>query len=275
MGDVNSTLACSLVAAKLQIKLAHIEAGLRSFDRSMPEEINRIVTDVLSDYLFTTCQDANNNLEKEGIGKEKTFFVGNVMIDSLFSNMEGVNNSLILKRLGLEEKIYALLTLHRPSNVDQKETFLRILEAIEEIQKEIKIVFSVHPRTRIRIKELGLDEKIDSLSNMIVVEPLSYLDFLRLTKGSKFTMTDSGGLQEETTVLGIPCVTIRENTERPITISEGTNVLVGTDTEKIVRECLVVINGGGKRGRIPKLWDGKAAKRIVEKLLEVDSLAGR
>lgn len=269
VGDVNSTIACALTAVKLFIPVAHVEAGLRSYDRTMPEEINRILTDAISDYLFTTSRDADVNLLKEGIPKEKIYFVGNVMIDTLLKQIDKASTSDILSRLGLEPKNYAALTLHRPNNVDDKEVFVRILGALEEVQKKIKIVFPIHPRTRKKIEEFSLSGKIKSMTNFIITDALGYLDFLSLTANSKFVLTDSGGIQEETTILKIPCITLRETTERPITVTEGTNVIVGSDKEKIIKESLKVIEGKAKNGKIPELWDGKAAERIVKILLSL------
>ncbi|MFH1856394.1 MAG: UDP-N-acetylglucosamine 2-epimerase (non-hydrolyzing) [Candidatus Omnitrophota bacterium] len=263
VGDVNSTIACALTAVKLFIPVAHVEAGLRSYDRTMPEEINRILTDSISDYLFTTCRDADKNLLKEGIAKEKIHFVGNVMIDTLLKQINKASESDILDKLNLQPKGYTVLTLHRPSNVDNKETFTEILDALEEVQKRIKIIFPIHPRTAKKIEDFGLSGKVEKMSNFNMVPPMGYLDFLKLMSESKFILTDSGGIQEETTILKIPCITLRENTERPITIIEGTNVLVGTDKNKIVEESLKIIEGKEKRGTIPELWDGKAAERIV------------
>lgn len=264
VGDVNSTLACSVVAAKLGIPVAHVEAGLRSFDRTMPEEINRLVTDVLSDFLFTTCKDANDNLLREGIPLEKIFFVGNVMVDSLLAHIERAKQSTIRRRLAVSDERYAVLTLHRPSNVDDKETLAGILAALREIQRDIKIIFPAHPRTIQRINEFDLNDAVRTMENLVLIEPMGYLDFLNLLMHATLVLTDSGGLQEETTVLGIPCLTLRHNTERPITISIGTNTLVGTDPECIVREARRVLAGKVKSGKIPPLWDGHAAERIVE-----------
>ena len=267
VGDVNSTLACSLVSAKLNIKCAHVEAGLRSFDRDMPEEINRIVTDSISDILLTPSSDGDENLLKEGIPESKIFMIGNVMIDSLFSNLEAVKSMDIRAKFGLE-KDYALITLHRPSNVDEKETFERIISAIEDISGNIQFVFPMHPRTRKMAVKFDLFERLQSIEGMNITEPAGYLDFIALMSKSKLVLTDSGGLQEETTALGIPCITIRENTERPVTITEGTNQLVGTDRDKIVKIGKETLEGNGKSGRIPKFWDGKTAQRIVDVLLE-------
>lgn len=263
VGDVNSTLACSLVAAKRGIPVTHIEAGLRSFDRTMPEEINRLVTDQLSDYLFTTCVEANDNLRREGIGEEKIFFVGNVMVDSLLVNLEQAKQSGILNRLSMEREKYIVVTLHRPSNVDNRETLGNILHGLNTIQQEAPVIFPAHPRTLKQIKEFGLSGQIAEMTDLHLIEPLGYLDFLSLMSQSKLVLTDSGGIQEETTVLGIPCLTLRENTERPVTVTEGTNTIVGSDPNRIVDEAMKVLDGHGKVGRIPKLWDGKASERIV------------
>ncbi len=346
VGDVNSTLACALAASKIHYSkdsvestkidsfnseqlsvnnptnsknsinpmnargyrplIAHVEAGLRSFDRTMPEEINRLLTDQISDFLFTPSPDANENLKKEGVPEEKIFLVGNVMVDSLLYNLEKAKKSTVLYRLGLinsnptnqinqidkinQTNRYALLTLHRPSNVDNKDAFLRIINALAEISKRIPIIFPIHPRTRKQIEAFGFQKyfsflelnSINSINqtnqrnkknqrnqtNQIkLIDPLGYLDFLNLMTHSKFVMTDSGGIQEETTVLGIPCLTLRETTERPITISQGTNVLVWNDTQKIIDEAFKILDGKGKRGNCPELWDGKAAERIVETLV--------
>ena len=267
VGDVNSTMAATIVAAKLCIPVAHVEAGLRSFDRTMPEEINRLVTDALADYCFTTSPDADENLRREGVPAEKIFFVGNVMIDTLLQLKEMSQQSDIGHRLGLNGE-FGFVTLHRPSNVDAKETLAEILSALEVVQKKLPLIFPVHPRTVNRLKQFGRWDELQRWPNLKLVEPVGYLDSLWLMTNAKLVLTDSGGMQEETTVLGTPCLTIRENTERPITITEGTNTLVGTNQEKIVTEANRVLEGHGKKGRIPKYWDGKAAKRIVEHLLE-------
>jgi len=269
VGDVNSTMACSITAAKLWIPVAHVEAGLRSFDRRMPEEINRVVTDALSDLLFTTSRDANENLLREGIAAEKIFFVGNVMIDTLLKHRERAMVLNTPARFELQVGEYALLTMHRPSNVDVQEVFSGILDALINIQQHLPILFPVHPRTRERIAEFGLSDKLASAPNLRLTEPLGYLEFLDLMMHAKMVLTDSGGVQEETTILGIPCLTIRENTERPVTIAEGTNVLVGTSPERIVAEAQHVLSGKGKVGRIPELWDGRAAERVVDTLRRV------
>ena len=269
VGDVNSTIACALVCAKLGVKVAHVEAGLRSRDRTMPEEINRILTDSISDLLLTPSTDADENLKAEGIAPEKIRFVGNVMIDSLLHHLSLAEKSAVRETLGLKEKEYAVLTLHRPSNVDGRETFSGILEALLNISKEIPIVFPVHPRTKAKIAEFGFAEQIEN-SDLKLIEPLGYLDFLRLYSGARMVLTDSGGLQEETTVLGIPCLTLRENTERPITIEMGTNKLVGTSKEKIAAAAFSILqkDPSGSSPKIPPLWDGKTAARICDALLK-------
>jgi UDP-N-acetylglucosamine 2-epimerase (non-hydrolysing) len=342
VGDVNSTVACALVASKIQYGgstqnsklithnsrfgrplVAHVEAGLRSFDRTMPEEINRLLTDAISDFLFTTEESANQNLLREGILKDKIFFVGNTMIDTLVRHREKAQQSRILEKLGLinlELKTqnsnlisYAVLTLHRPSNVDNKDTFRNILEALKEVAKHLPVIFPAHPRTVSRIREFGLEnyfhfpsqpltlssqskavrpnstklqpqssKGVGSLASNLqplacglhCVEPLGYLDFLCLMSNSKLVLTDSGGMQEETTVLGIPCITLRENTERPVTISFGTNILAGVEKDKIVSAALSLhpqpSTFNTQHSFSPPLWDGKAGQRIVSIL--VDSL---
>jgi UDP-N-acetylglucosamine 2-epimerase (non-hydrolysing) len=266
VGDVNSTLACALVAAKLCIKTAHVEAGLRSFDRTMPEEINRVLTDTISDILFVTEPSGLANLKREGIDPSRVHFVGNVMIDTLELYRTKANNSRILDHLNLQANQYVVVTLHRPSNVDEPEAFSRLLNALVEIQKETKVVFPAHPRTLKCLVSNGQRQRLKQLPNMLIMEPLGYLDFLKLMSDSKLVITDSGGIQEETTILRIPCLTVRENTERPITIIEGTNTLVGTDTNKILRCYRESLNKAMPRTR-PKFWDGKASERIVRILL--------
>jgi UDP-N-acetylglucosamine 2-epimerase (non-hydrolysing) len=236
----------------------------------MPEEINRLLTDAISDYLFITEESARINLLKEGRPAEKIYFVGNVMIDTLLNNLKKADRSQILSTLSLKPKDYALLTLHRPSNVDSKESFAGILNALEEIQKSIPIVYPIHPRARRRIREFGLEKRMIGISHLKAIKPLGYLDFLKLMKESKLVMTDSGGMQEETTVLGIPCLTLRRNTERPITVNMGTNVVVGNNPERIIEEANKILKGDVKEGRIPDLWDGKAAQRIVRILKDAD-----
>jgi UDP-N-acetylglucosamine 2-epimerase (non-hydrolysing) len=272
VGDVNSTLACSLVASKLGIKVAHVESGLRSFDRSMPEEINREVTDLLSDFLFTTSKEADKNLRKMGIPEEKIFFVGNVMIDSLNGHLSQARGRRILDRLSLRKEEFALITLHRPSNVDNSMILDSLLEVFNNLQQRVKLIFPAHPRSIKNIEKFKLSGKLKKMENLKVISPLGYLDFLALVDSSKFVLTDSGGVQEETTVLGVPCLTLRQNTERPVTISIGTNILVGLDSDRILSEAHNILDGKHKKGGIPPLWDGRASHRIVEilkdKLLE-------
>lgn len=270
VGDVNSTMACTITAKKLGIKVAHVEAGLRSRDMTMPEEINRLCTDVLCDYLFTTDLYANENLRAEGVPEEKIIFAGNVMIDTLFKHREMASRLNILETIGVEPQAYAALTLHRPSNVDDKETLQGILEALTEIGQEIPIVFPIHPRTRKMVEQFGLNHYLHAEKNkgrIKVIEPLGYLDFLHLNMNSRLVFTDSGGLQEETTALGVPCITLRHNTERPITCDEGTNVIVGNKKEKILAAARDVLHGNRLIGRVPDKWDGKASERIVEWLI--------
>jgi UDP-N-acetylglucosamine 2-epimerase (non-hydrolysing) len=263
-GDVNSTLACALVASKLCIPVAHVEAGLRSFDRTMPEEINRLLTDQLSDLLFVTCPDAVDNLLREGIAREKIHSVGNVMIDSLCLCKEKALASDVRIRLGLEDEPYVLLTLHRPSNVDNPVTLRNILRSVQDISRRARVLFPVHPRTAAQIDRLS-DSEFGSDSHSIVsTNPLGRVDFLNLLLGASLVITDSGGIQEETTFLQIPCLTLRDNTERPVTVSSGSNRLVGTDPDKIRQSAMQVLSGEWKRGQIPELWDGHAAERIVQ-----------
>jgi len=269
VGDVNSTIACGLVTVKLGVKLIHVEAGLRSFDRTMPEEINRILTDSISDLLFVTEQSGIDNLKREGIDSDKVHFVGNVMIDTLLANKEKAQKSDVLKRLGISAGEYAVITLHRPSNVDDTEKLGEIIAAFEEIQKEMKLVFPVHPRTRNNIKNSEIERQIKVMSNLLLIEPVGYLDFLCLMSNSALVMTDSGGIQEETTILRIPCMTLRKSTERPVTVEVGTNRLVKVNTEDILKNYSEIRNMRGKRSYgIPKLWDGKAAERIAKIIAE-------
>lgn len=268
VGDVNSTLACALVCVKLGNKVAHVEAGLRSRDRTMPEEINRLLTDQISDLLFTTSEDADRNLLAEGIPAERIRFVGNVMIDSLIKNLERARQSTIKSRLGLAEGSYAVLTLHRPSNVDNRQTFEGILDALEAISRSLPIVFPVHPRTRKTIAELGLSKRVEVITDLRLIDPLGYLDFLNLYSTARMVLTDSGGIQEETTALGIPCLTLRHNTERPVTVELGTNVIVGTDPQRIISAANAALNGINNSSRQVPLWDGHAAERIVDALEE-------
>ena len=262
VGDVNSTLAASLAAAKLLVPIAHVEAGLRSGDRSMPEEINRLVTDTLSTWCFTTEPAGGANLRREGIAEEKIHHVGNVMIDTLRANQAQANELDTLERLGLEAGGYALLTLHRPSNVDDRDTLSGLFEALEEIHRELPVVFPVHPRTSAAIRDL-LGGKEPALQ---LLEPQGYLDFLRLMSQAKFVLTDSGGIQEETTALGVPCLTLRDSTERPITIEEGTNILVGSHADAVRNAARGILDGETKTGRVPDLWDGRASARIADVL---------
>ena len=266
VGDVNSTLACALVCVKLGVKVAHVEAGLRSRDRTMPEEINRLLTDQIADLLLTPSADANDNLLAEGIPAERIRLVGNVMIDTLYKHLERSRQSRIKDVLDLNNQPYAVLTLHRPSNVDNRLTFERILDALEKISEQLPIVFPVHPRTRKTIAELGFAERVKKIVGLRLVDPLGYLDFLNLYSGAQLVLTDSGGIQEETSVLGVPCITLRENTERPITVTMGTNTIAGTDTDKIVAAAFAALKQNAKRpGSIP-LWDGRTAERILAAL---------
>ena len=267
VGDVNSTMAAALTAAKLNIPVAHVEAGLRSFDRSMPEEINRIVTDSISSYLFAPSKDAVKNLQHEGIPRKNVFLVGNIMIDTLLKHKERAARSTILKKLKLHKKEYAVLTLHRPSNVDARKPLSGILSAIERIQRDIKIVFPMHVRTAKMIKRYGLLSRLEGMKNLIVIPPVGYLDFMKLICNARIVLTDSGGIQEETSALRIPCITLRDTTERPVTISEGTNILAGNDMRKIVRTAHHILKHGGRQGRMPRFWDGRTAQRIAHIIL--------
>jgi UDP-N-acetylglucosamine 2-epimerase (non-hydrolysing) len=259
VGDVNSTMACTLVGAKLLIRVAHVEAGLRSGDRTMPEEINRLVTDALADLLFTTSRDADENLIHEGVAREKIHFVGNVMIDTLIKQRERAEKLDMLSPLGVKRQGYALVTLHRPSNVDDPAVFTGILEALRVIAETLPVVFPIHPRSRKKIEEFGLDR-----GRVKITDPFGYLEFLNLTSNARIVLTDSGGLQEETTILGVPCLTLRHNTERPVTITHGTNILVGPDRNRILEAYRRVMSGDWKPTGPPELWDGHAAERIVE-----------
>ena len=264
VGDVNSTMACSITAKKLWIPVAHVEAGLRSFDREMPEEINRLATDAISDILFVSERNGEINLKNEGVDPDKMHYVGNVMIDSLIHFMEKAEQSTVLKDQNLRENGFVLVTLHRPSNVDNAEQFAKILDAFDTISKEIPIVFPIHPRAQKNLETFGLAEKAAAMNNLLLLPPLGYLDFIQLEKKCRFVITDSGGLQEETTYLGKPCLTVRENTERPITVQIGTNEIVGSDMEKLTRYARKILAGDWKKGEIPKYWDGKTADRIVK-----------
>ena len=269
VGDVNSTIAVSLAAVKLGIRVAHVEAGLRSFDRSMPEEINRVLTDALAHYLFVTEQDAIENLVREGRSRESIFFVGNVMIDSLRNFLPLAKKSRIGEELGLAEgstwRDFAVLTLHRPSNVDSTATLKELLSAMDTVAERLPVIFPVHPRTEQRLVQAGMAHQ----PALRLIPPLGYLDFLCLLSRAAVVLTDSGGIQEETTALGVPCLTLRENTERPVTITHGTNLLVGTDPARIVRAVRDSLSIKGKVRGIPPLWDGHAAERIVDTLCSV------
>jgi UDP-N-acetylglucosamine 2-epimerase (non-hydrolysing) len=280
VGDVNSTIACALAAVKLNIPVAHVEAGLRSRDWSMPEEINRLLTDQISSYLFTTCEDANRNLSREGIPKKRIFFVGNVMIDSLRIHLGKASNSNILGRLGFVDRQgarkFALLTLHRPSNVDDPAVLRRVLGAIAALSQKIAVVFPAHPRTIKQIRSLDFQKgmsfrkslpaksPVGPHQNFIILPALGYHDFLHLMSRASLVLTDSGGIQEETTILGIPCLTLRDNTERPVTIEEGTNLLVGNDPDRILRAASRILESQFFRPKKPRYWDGRAASRIAK-----------
>ena len=264
VGDVNSTIACALVAVKLGIAVAHVEAGLRSFDRAMPEEINRMLTDTISDFLFVTEKSAVDNLNREGVDPAKVHFTGNVMIDTLLAFRERAMASDVLGTLGLARHGYAPITLHRPSNVDEKKPLSNILDAFAEIGKSLTLVWPLHPRTEASLERFGLRSRVDGINGLRITPPLGYVDFLKLQAEAAVVITDSGGIQEEANILKVPCVTLRENTERPSTVECGGNVLVGSDEAAIIRE--VKRMSGLDRNRIlaPPLWDGKAAERIVD-----------
>jgi UDP-N-acetylglucosamine 2-epimerase (non-hydrolysing) len=272
VGDVNSTIACALDSKKMQIPVAHIESGLRSYDSNMPEEINRILTDSISDLLFTTERGAEDNLLKEGVSKEKIHFVGNVMIDSLLKHKEKASEQNTLEMLDLKnggnKKKYSVLTLHRPSNVDSLKIFTELANAVTKIAENEIVVFPAHPRTLSKIKEFKLEKVFSKQNNIHVIEPLGYLDFMNLVSNAHVVLTDSGGIQEETTILGVPCLTLRENTERPITITEGTNKLVGVKFEDIINAYNEINNNDEIKYNVPELWDGNAAKRIVAIIVE-------
>ncbi len=259
VGDVNSTMACSLVAVKLGVPVAHVEAGLRSRDWSMPEEINRLVTDAVSTWLFATSEDAVSNLRAEGVAPERIHLVGNPMIDTLRQHLEAARARRAPERFGLERRDYALVTLHRPSNVDRADALRRVFDSLGELSERIPVIFPAHPRTRDRMERAG----IASPPGIHLTEPLGYLDFLCLMDQARFVITDSGGIQEETTALGVPCLTLRPNTERPITVSEGTNRLLGEDPASILLASKILIEEGPPQPRCPKLWDGQAGKRIA------------
>jgi UDP-N-acetylglucosamine 2-epimerase (non-hydrolysing) len=266
VGDVNSTIACSLTASKLHIKIVHVEAGLRSGDRQMPEEVNRVLTDAISDLLFVTEKSGIENLKREGVDNGKVFFTGNVMIDSLVYFKPKVQNSDIHKKYSLQKNNYVLVTLHRPSNVDSVEQLTKLIDLLNSLAEIRKVLFPIHPRTKNNLEKFSLLEKIHS--NLILTEPIGYLDFLALTSNAELILTDSGGIQEESTFLGVQCITLRTSTERPITVELGTNQLLGTDLEKAKTAALNVLNGQLKAGTIPELWDGKAAERIAKVIID-------
>jgi UDP-N-acetylglucosamine 2-epimerase (non-hydrolysing) len=264
VGDVNSTLACALTAVKLGVPIAHVEAGLRSFDWTMPEEINRLLTDTISRWLFVSEPSGVVNLRREGVSEDRIFLVGNIMIDTLVASRQLSERSTILDTLGVTRRGYAVLTLHRPANVDEPDAFRGLMRAIDRLQQELPIVFPVHPRTRKALE----GPAVPIMPRLLLTEPLGYLDFLKLMAHARLVLTDSGGIQEETTVLGVQCLTLRNNTERPVTLEQGTNVLVGRDPECIIRTGLKVLAAPLLDNRKPQLWDGQAARRIVDILLD-------
>jgi UDP-N-acetylglucosamine 2-epimerase (non-hydrolysing) len=263
VGDVNATIACALVAAKLAVPLAHVEAGLRAFDRTMPEEINRTLTDQLADLCFTPSADADENLRREGIPETRIFRVGNIMVDTLMRFRDAAMRRAAPRRLGLAPGGYAMLTLHRPSNVDAAPALGGLVAALAAIQEWLPIGFPVHPRTRERLREFGLWERLAALPGVRLLDPLGYLDTLGLLAQARLVLTDSGGVQEETTVLGVPCLTLRPNTERPATVTSGTNRVIGNDPGRVVAEVDRILRGDQPRGAIPPLWDGRTAERIA------------
>lgn len=268
VGDVNSTVASSLVSVKMGIPLAHVEAGLRSFDRTMPEEINRLLTDAISEYLFVSEPSGVQNLRREGIDEKHIFLVGNVMIDSLIHYRQKAARASVLEQFNVKPRRFTLVTLHRPNNVDSREGLEKILTIFEKLSGRTSIIFPVHPRTRKMLQEHGLGSRAGKIPNLFITEPIGYLEFLNLMDQAQLVLTDSGGIQEETTFLGIPCLTLRESTERPITIERGTNQLCGLDVDLIVGRSYEVFDGKAKRGSIPELWDGHTAERIVKILNE-------
>lgn len=267
VGDVNSTLAAALVAAKLQVPVAHVEAGLRSFDRAMPEELNRLCTDALSDLLFVTEQSGLDNLRREGVPDAKVHFVGNVMIDSLVAALPKARAAGAVERLGLPPRGFVLMTMHRPSNVDEEAPLREVVRLVEALAARLPVVLPLHPRTAGNLARFGLRERLDRIPALHLVEPLGYLDFLGLMEAAAAVVTDSGGVQEETTFLGVPCLTLRENTERPVTIAVGTNELAPLDADHVAARLDAILAGEGRKGEIPPLWDGHAAERIAEVLV--------
>ncbi len=279
VGDVNSTAACTLVAAKLGIKTIHYEAGLRSRDRSMPEEINRLVTDAISDYFVTTSKDADDNLKKEGIPSDKIYMLGNLMIDTLVANMEKAQKTALnLPLVNYDRNIslnrdfqsgsYGVMTFHRPNNVDEKESLEKLVRIWCSVSERIPLIFPIHPRTYKNIQKFGLENRIASYKHLFLIEPLGYLEFIHLVSNSKFVVTDSGGIQEETTYMNLPCLTVRPTTERPVTVWEGSNKLIGVDD--ILSEVERILSGNGKQGKIPMYWDGKTAERMVEMMEKIE-----
>lgn len=275
VGDVNSTIAAAMTAVKLGIPVAHVEAGLRSFDREMPEEVNRVLTDSISDLLFVTERSGMENLRREGVADEKVHHVGNVMVDALMGSLDAIGRTGTAERFDLTRRRYAVATVHRPDNVDDPEHAREIVTALCEVQAQVPLVFPVHPRTRGRFEEMGLWRELEEAGNLTVTGPLGYLEFLDLVRGSALVLTDSGGLQEESTALGVPCLTLRPSTERPATVEEGTNRIVGRDREAIASGVREVLDGEWRTGSRPELWDGHAAERIVRVLLdEAENLRG-
>lgn len=282
VGDVNTTLAGAVTAAKLGFRVAHVEAGLRSFDASMPEEINRKLTDAVAGILFASEESGVQNLRQEGVPAERIFLVGNVMVDTLLEHLDRARNSPILNHLGLRQGIgpplnYAVATLHRPSNVDSPEVLAKIISALDDLSRDLPVIFPVHPRTRQRLAQRGIpvaDGKASQGRGLIVLEPLGYLDFIGLTAHARLVLTDSGGVQEETTALGVPCLTLRENTERPATVAYGTNQVTGPDPAQWMPAAHMILEGHYPRGKGVPLWDGKAAKRIVEVLMSLPPQSG-
>jgi len=273
VGDVNSTLACTVTAVKMHTPVAHVEAGLRSFDRTMPEEVNRVLTDQIANLLFTTERSASENLLREGVAEEKVHFVGNVMIDTLLRHRERALQTPALERFDVAPGEYVLVTLHRPRNVDDAAKLTAIVEALVRVRERLPMIFPVHPRTRKRLKEFGLLERVTELLGAGLCEPLGYLEFLHLMARAQVVLTDSGGIQEETTILGVPCLTLRPATERPVTVTVGTNRVIGSAPERIVPEIERILAGDVPRGRVPELWDGRAAGRVVKVLSKAENLS--
>ena len=264
VGDVNSTIACGLVAVKLGVKLIHVEAGLRSFDRTMPEEINRVLTDAISDLLFCTEQAGVDNLRREGVAEEKIRLVGNVMIDTLLKNREKAELTRVLEEFGLDPRSYAVATLHRPANVDDPAALAGLVEVLDAVQSDMPLILPIHPRTRDHLCAGGLMARVGAMANLRLLDPIGYLEFLKLIANARIVLTDSGGIQEETTILKIPCLTLRENTERPVTCQMGSNRVVGVKPDGIIRAYREAMQNEGRASSVPPLWDGRAAERIVD-----------